>query len=62
MSHADAVWYIETVHIAGADLKLVEKQINIEFPEGLLNIDWKEDNNVYMTGNVSNVKKITVSI
>ena len=24
MSHADAVWYIETVHIAGADLKLIK--------------------------------------
>ena len=48
--------------VAGADLKLVEKQINIEFPEGLLNIDWKEDNNVYMTGKVSEIKKIIVSI
>ncbi len=48
--------------VAGAVLKFVEKQINIEFPEGLLNIDWKKDNNVYMTGKVSNIKKITINI
>jgi len=27
-----------------------------------LNIDWNTDNNIYMTGKVSEVKKITVSI
>ncbi|HIO51516.1 MAG TPA: diaminopimelate epimerase, partial [Pelagibacteraceae bacterium] len=29
---------------------------------GLLNIDWKTDNNIYMTGRVSGVKEITVNI
>jgi len=48
--------------VSGAVLKLNERCINIEFPEGLINIDWKKDNNIYMTGNVSKIKKITVSI
>jgi len=48
--------------VAGAVLKLNERCIDIEFPEGLLNIDWKKNNDVYMTGMVSEVKKITVNI
>jgi len=48
--------------VSGAVLKLNERCVDIEFPEGLINIDWKKDNNVYMTGNVSEIKKITVSI
>ena len=48
--------------VSGAVLKLSERCTDIEFPEGLLNIDWKKDNNIYMTGMVSQVKKITISI
>ena len=48
--------------VSGAVLKLNERCADIEFPEGLLNIDWKKDNNIYMTGKVSEVKKITVNI
>jgi len=48
--------------VSGAVLKLNERYINVEFQEGLLNIDWNADNNIYMTGKVSEVKKITVSI
>ncbi len=48
--------------VSGAVLKLNERCVNIEFSEGLLNIDWKEDNNIYMTGKVSEVKKIIVNI
>ena len=48
--------------VSGAVLKLNERCVNIEFSEGLLNIDWKTDNNIYMTGEVSEVKKITVNI
>ena len=48
--------------VAGAILKLNERCVDIEFEEGLLNIDWKENNNIYMTGAVSKVKKITVNI
>jgi len=48
--------------VSGAVLNLNERCVDIEFSEGLLNIDWKKDNNIYMTGKVSEVKKITVSI
>jgi len=48
--------------VAGAVLKLNERYVDIEFQEGLLNIDWNADNNIYMTGKISDVKKITVSI
>jgi len=48
--------------VSGAVLKLNERYVDIEFQEGLLNIDWNIDNNIYMTGKVSEVKKITVSI
>ena len=48
--------------VSGAILKLNERCVDIEFSGGLLNIDWKTNNNVYMTGKVSEVKKITVSI
>jgi len=48
--------------IAGAYLNLCERSVNIEFMKGLLNINWKKDNNIYMTGNVSEIKKITVNI
>jgi len=48
--------------VSGAVLKLNERCTDIEFPEGLLNIDWKKNNDVYMTGMVSEVKKITVNI
>ena len=50
------------VAVSGAVLKLNEKCVDIEFPEGLLNINWKEDNNIYMTGKVSEIKKIKVDI
>ena len=48
--------------VSGAVLRLNERCVDIEFPEGLLNIDWKTDNSIYMTGKVSEVKKITVNI
>ena len=48
--------------VSGAILKLNERCVDIEFPEGLLNIDWNIDNNIYMTGKVSEVKKIEVKI
>ena len=48
--------------MSGAILKLSERYVDIEFTEGLLNINWKKDNNIYMTGKVSEVKKITVNI
>jgi len=48
--------------VSGAVLKLNERCVDIEFSEGILNIDWKKDNNIYMTGEVSEVKKILVNI
>jgi len=48
--------------VSGAVLKLNERYVDVEFQEGLLNIDWKADNNIYMSGEVSEIKKITVSI
>ena len=48
--------------ISGALLKLNERCVNIEFEKGLINIDWKKDNNIYMTGKVSEVKKIVINI
>ena len=48
--------------VSAAVLKLSDRCIDIEFSEGLLHIDWQEDNNICMTGKVSEVKKITVNI
>ena len=48
--------------VSGAILKLNERCVDIEFQEGLLNIDWKVNNDIYMTGKVSEAKKITVNI
>ena len=48
--------------VSSAVLKLTERCVDIEFPEGLLNIDWNMNNNIYMSGQVSNAKKITVNI
>ena len=41
---------------------LNERFVNVEFSEGILNIDWKKDNNIYMTGKVSEIKKIEVNL
>jgi len=48
--------------VSGAFLKLNERCVDIEFSEGLLNIDWNINNNIYMTGKVSEVKKIIINI
>ena len=48
--------------VSSSVLKLSERCVDIEFLEGSLNIDWKEDNNVYMTGKVSEAKKIMINI
>jgi len=48
--------------VAGSVLNLNEKLVNIEFSQGLLEINWKEDNCIYMKGEVSEVKKIRVNI
>ncbi len=48
--------------VSGSILGLSERVVDIEFIEGLLNINWKEDNNIYMTGKVSKIKKIVINI
>ena len=48
--------------VSGSILQFNERCVDIEFSEGLLNIDWKKDNNIYMTGKVSGVEKIKVNI
>ena len=48
--------------VSGAVLKLIDRSVDIEFSEGLLNINWKTDNSIYMTGKVSEIKKIEVNI
>ena len=48
--------------VAGAVLKINERRTDIEFSEGLINVNWKADNNIYMTGKISEVKKIEVNI
>ncbi len=48
--------------VSGAVLEMSERCVDIEFSEGMLNIDWKKDNNIYMAGKVSQVKKIEVNI
>jgi len=48
--------------VGGAVLKLNERCVDIEFAQGLLNIDWNINNNIYMTGKVSQVKKIEINI
>jgi len=48
--------------VSAAFLKYTERLVNIEFEEGLLNINWKSDNNIYMSGAVSEIKKIEVNI
>jgi diaminopimelate epimerase len=48
--------------VSGAILKINERCADIEFSEGILNINWKIDNNIYMTGKVSEIKKIMVNI
>ena len=48
--------------VAGSLLKLTDRIVDIEFPEGSLNIDWKSNNNIYMTGKVSPIQKIMINV
>ena len=48
--------------ISGAILKLNEKCVDIEFTQGVLNIEWQNDNKIIMKGKVSEAKKIIVDI
>jgi len=48
--------------VAAFSLKLTNRLVDIEFDEGNLNIEWSLDNNIYMTGKVSEIKKIVINI
>ena len=48
--------------VSGSILNLTERNLNVEFSKGLLNVDWGKDNNINMTGEVSEIKKIIVNI
>jgi len=48
--------------VSAAFLKYTERLVDIEFEKGLLNINWKSDNNIYMSGAVSKIKKIKINI
>ena len=48
--------------VAGAVLKLINRCVDIEFPGGIINIDWGKDENIYMSGKVSEIKEIKIDI
>jgi len=48
--------------VSSSFLNLTERSANVEFLEGVLSVDWKVDNNIYMTGKVSQIIKIKINI
>jgi len=48
--------------VAAASLKLTDRTADVEFSEGLLNINWDLNNNVNMKGTVSELKKIEINV
>jgi len=48
--------------VSSSFLNLTERSANVEFLEGVLSVDWKVDNNIYMTGKVSEIIKIKINI
>jgi len=48
--------------VAGYLKNLADRSCNIKFKEGILNISFGKDENIFMTGPVSEVEKIEVSI
>ncbi len=48
--------------IVGLKKKLTDNKVNIKFNEGLLNIEIDNDNNIFMTGPVSEIKDIIIEM
>ena len=48
--------------VASSIKKLTESNVNIKFKEGILNINIDESLNIFMTGPVSDIKKIKIEI
>jgi len=47
--------------VASSILKLTNRTANVEFSEGMLNIEWSFNNNIWMSGKVSTIKEIKIS-
>ena len=48
--------------VSSYSLSLTDRSSSVEFKNGSLKMNWNEDNNIYMTGEVSKVKDIIVNI
>ena len=48
--------------VASAKKNLTGRIVNIHFQTGILSIEWKENNRIHMSGPVSDIKEIDISI
>ena len=48
--------------VASAKKNLTEKKVNVHFQNGMLSIEWKENNRMHMTGPVSDIQEINIDI
>jgi diaminopimelate epimerase len=48
--------------VAALKKSLVNNKVNINFSEGILNIDIDKNDNIFMTGPVSEIKKINLKL
>ena len=48
--------------VASAKKNLTERLVNIHFQTGKLSIDWKENNRIHMSGPVSDIQEVNISI
>ena len=48
--------------VASYEKKLTENNVNIKFKEGILNIKLDTEQNIFMTGPVSDIKNIKIEI
>ena len=48
--------------VASAKKNLTERLVNIHFQTGKLSIDWKKNNRIHMSGPVSDIQEVNISI
>jgi diaminopimelate epimerase len=48
--------------VASSKKNLTNKLVNIHFENGILTIEWKNDNHIYMSGPVSDIKEVNIEI
>ena len=48
--------------VAGLKKSLVSNNVNINFSEGILNIEVDKNDNIFLTGPVSEIKKINLKL